>query len=132
MIITDPLDLLLDSDHDIVLTDDLKFVTGLQGVVQLVKIKLSMFRGENFMNLDQGVRWLPSETVPESRAILGNKFSQARADSEVRSAILGSPGVNSILESLTEFNNETRNLRIQWAADTVFGKTDLQLEEIVG
>jgi hypothetical protein len=65
-LLTDPIDLLLDDNNDLVFRDgDLVFSTGIEAVVQACRIVMQMFRGEWFLNLDAG--------LPYWESILGQK-----------------------------------------------------------
>lgn len=123
-------DFLLDDDHDIVITDDIQFVNGVDGVAQHVNIRLRMFVGENFTNLDLGVPYFTNEFVDESRALLGQKFNEQKVLSVFRQIILGTPGVLSVISSVVSFDNITRTLSGSWEANTIFGRTEAQAVEV--
>ena len=111
--ITDPIDLLLDADGDLVVGTDLSLSSGVAAVTQGIRVRLLTFRGEWFLDLDSG--------VPYYQEILGKKFDQQRAHAAFREAILATPGVNELLSLVVTFDSPTRELRVLWKANTVFG-----------
>lgn len=119
----DSIDMLLTAAGDIDLSQGLRFSSGLSGVTQAIKVRLALFRGEWFMNLDAGVPYLEREGVPASDAIIGQKFSEARARTAIRDAILATPGVSAVPSVSVAFNGTTRTATITWKATTVFGDT---------
>lgn len=111
--ITDPVDLLLDDDGDLVVGTDLEFSRGVQAVAQGVRIRLLTFLGEWFADLSIG--------VPYYRDILGQKFDQGRVHSAVRGAILSTPGVREITSLSASYTRSTRILTVEWEVLTEFG-----------
>lgn len=130
-LLTDPIDLKLDEHtHDLAIEDgDFVFIYGVDGVAQLIKIAVLMIAGEWYLDLDEGVKWKEREGVPASRAILGQKFDERKAISEIRDAILkmtnddGSKLIQSITAILVDFDRQTRDLSIRYEVITVFGDT---------
>lgn len=118
--LTDPIDLKLTATGDLAIGTDLIFTTGIDAVAQGIRIRVLTFRGEWRLNLDSG--------VPYYQDILGQAFDQARAQSAVRAAILGTPNVNSILSLSVSMDESTRTLVVSWTADTVFGVTEDSVE----
>lgn len=113
---TDPIDILLDEDGDLVLDGDgLHFVSGLAAVVQGIRFRLGLFRGEWFLNLDVGVPWYDE--------VLGEHFDEAHVRQLVADAINDTPGVKEITELTVKFDNKTRLITVTWAATTLFGDT---------
>lgn len=124
MLSTDPIDLLLDADGDVVIGSDLEWSRGLAGVAQGIRIALQMFKGEWFLDLDEGVPYLEREGVPAEEALLGGRFNEARALSYFRSAIGRAPGVNKITALTIEFDGTTRIMVVRWTVRTTFGDSD--------
>jgi hypothetical protein len=119
---TTPVVFALDEDGDLIIP--LRRLAGIPAVVQGVRTRLLMFRGEWFLNLGQGVPWMRNETVSQREAILGSKLDRAKAHAAVREQILATPGINRILALRSSFDPATRSLTITWRANTVFGDTD--------
>lgn len=120
---SDPQDILLDADGDIVLDEEgLHFVSGLQAVAQACRIRILMFRGEWFQNMDVG--------VPYFEGILDDKFDQAAARAALTAAILDAPGVIGIKSLTVDLDASSRTLSITFVAQTLFGDTPPDLLEV--
>ena len=119
MLITDPIDLLLDADGDLIVTTDLQFSSGLAGVAQGIRIRILTFKGEWFTDLEFG--------VPYYQDLLGHKFDNTKARIAFRDAILSAPGVLGLTELETTFTGSTRALNVSWRVATVFGDTEDEL-----
>jgi len=125
---TDPLDLAFDDDRDLVVTTDIAFVSGAEGVASQVEERLGAFRGELFFDLERGMPWLPSDTVPESRAILGSRYDAARIRSEVRAMILGTEHITSVARLEVDRDSTERDVSIDFEAVTAFDDTTVTAE----
>lgn len=125
---TDPLDLAFDDDRDLVVTTDIAFVSGAEGVAAQVEERLGAFRGELFFDLERGMPWLPSDTVPESRAILGSRYDAARIRSEVRAMILGTEHVTSVARLEVDRDSTERDVSIDFEAVAAFDDTTVTAE----
>ena len=110
---TEPVDLKLGPDHDLVLDEDLVFTTGLDAVRQDILVALRMVRGEWFNDLDEGVPYLE---------LLGEKYDEVRAREIFRTAILRRPHVVALLDELgVSFDGPTRTLHVAFRVRTAFG-----------
>lgn len=114
-LITEPIDLLLDSDGDLVVGTDLSLSSGLAAIVQGVRIRTQTFRGEWFLDLDHGVPWFTD--------ILGQKYNEIRVRAAFRDAILDTPGIASLTSLRVDFSAGTRLLTVAWEAKSEFGDT---------
>jgi len=114
---SDPRDLLLGSDNDLVIGKDLSFTSGVQAVAQSCRIALQMFAGEWFLNLDVG--------IPYWDEILGQKPAVAIPAAELafRDALRNVVGVLSIPVLTVQYVGATRALNVTWQVSTVFGDT---------
>ncbi len=123
----DPVDWELDDNNDLIIP--LRYTSGIAAVAQGIRIRLQLWRGEWFLDLDAGMPYLPTEdgAVPESAAILGQKFDSVKARTAVRREILSTPGVVDIPELRITFDGPTRALGIEFRAKTAFGDTDLEV-----
>lgn len=104
----------------------LALARGLEAVAIGCRTRILMFAGEWFLNLQAGVKYLPSldgVTIPERAAILGQAFDPIKAKAEFRRVLLTTPGVISIPELEVAFDGPTRNLVVSWVARTAFGDT---------
>lgn len=121
--ITDPIDLLLGTDNDLVIVNgDLAFVTGADAVAQGIRIAIQMFNGEWFANLDVGIRYLENDHVTASQALLAEKFNAVKARAEFRREILAVDGVAEITSLDVTFDRTSRTLKVVWAVRTIFGE----------
>lgn len=114
---SDPRDLLLGSDNDLVIGRDLSFSSGVAAVAQSCRIALQMFEGEWFLNLDVG--------IPYWDQILTQKPAAAIAAAQLafRDALRGVVGVSEILLLQVQYVGSTRALNVTWQVSTVFGDT---------
>lgn len=112
---TDPLDIALGPDGDLLIDENgLSLISGLEGIAQLVRFRLGMFKGEWFLNLDIGVDWY---------SLLGEHYDEAKTRAVIAAEIADVPGVLAVTELSIAFDGRTRELTIDWAATTLFGDT---------
>jgi len=129
---TDPIDLLLDEDGDLVIADgDIAFSRGVDAVVQSVRLCILQGRGEWFLDLDEGVPYFANDVVTEDEALIGGKFSELRARTIFRDAILDAPGVVELLSLAVNFDSATRKLTVECTVRTAFGDTEPIVVEVV-
>jgi hypothetical protein len=119
---TDPIDLRLDDDGDLYVgPNGPELTTGGQAVTQGIRIAVSMFAGEWFLDMDAGVPWLAGNGVPDEKAILGPKYDELKVRTALRKEILAVPGVAGIEELSITF--ERRVLTVSWKVTTAFDDT---------
>lgn len=113
-------DLLLDANNDLVVDTDLHFTSGLIGVIQAARIRLSMFQGEWFLNLIAG--------IPYFQSILGQKPAIGIAATKVqfRAALLAIEDVTDVLQMDVTFDGPSRTLSAKWTVQTTFGDSSVQ------
>lgn len=122
MLSTDALATLVDDDGDIDISAGRRqFVSGLAGVVALVRARLALYRGEWFMRRSAGVPYAEGPYVTEREAILGSVFDEGKARAAFSSAILGTPGIVELASLVVTFVPESRRLLVAWEARTEFG-----------
>lgn len=121
-------DLLLDDDGDLVVDSDAHFTTGLLAVAQGIRIRLQMFRGEWFRDLDRGVPYLANSSVDSSEALLGQRFNELRARNAFREAILDAPEVDELTSLEVTFDRATRGMSVAWHVKTDFGQISDSVE----
>lgn len=121
LLTTSPLDLALDSAGQLVIP--LRHTTGVAGVAQLARVRLLLFKGEWFIDLDEGTPWLENDGVDPSQVILGEAFDAGRAEAVVRARLAGTPGLARVTRCAVAFDGADRVLTIDWAGVTVFGNT---------
>lgn len=81
-------------------------------VAQAVLTRLYLWKGDFFLNLDEGIDW-------QSR-VLGTG-TQGMYDMTIRDRILGTQGVLGILAYDSQRNGDVRSLGVQVTIDTIYG-----------
>ncbi len=119
---TPGVDLALDGDGDLEVVTDLRFTTGLEAVAQGLSIRLQSFRGEWFPDLDDGIPYLERDGVPESEAILGQKFDERKISATFRREIVKAPGVDAVSDLVVGFDGATREMTLSFTVTTAFGQ----------
>lgn len=114
---TDKTNLKLDNNNDIVIENgQLQLVSGGDAVAQAVSTRLKVFVGEWFFDLEAG--------MPYFQEILVKNPSFPRIKSQVRDILISVDGIDA-LENIVfinlEFSGSSRELTIDWRANTVFG-----------
>ncbi len=110
-------DLKIDKDTgDLVIEDgDFLWVTGIDAIEQDIRTALLMFKGEWFLNLEEG--------VPYHQSILGQKATNLPAIREIfRQQLLAIPGVLDVLTIEVSFAPRTRRLTVTWKVSTDLGE----------
>lgn len=98
---------------DIVLQDgDLVLVDNMDSLIQGLYIRLRTFKGEWYRDTRIG---LIDTTV--------DKPSQGLLDSRIRSEIMAEDGVKSITSYTSTADNKTREMKVTFACETIYGKT---------
>lgn len=93
------------------------FVDQAEGVAQNVKTRLGLWRAQWFLNLPDGTPW--------ATAVLG-KYTEATRDLAIKSRILGTPGVKSIVSYSVSLDRSSRQFTGSIMVDTVYGATTIQ------
>ena len=120
------IDWALDDDGD--LTIPLRYTQGLAGVAQGLRIRVGMFKGEWFLNLDFGVPYLENDNLAEADALLGQVFDEQKALAAFRTVISAAPYVESILSLGVTFDGTTRGLNVEWRVKSALGVVEDSLE----
>lgn len=118
MLETDPRDLALDKQNDLIFENgDFQFTYGLDGIIQEARIKLQMFEGEWFLNLEAG--------IPYWNEILGQKPDVAipAIAAHFNQTLLGIEDVTDVTKMSVAYNGKTRQLVVRWAVRSLFGNT---------
>ncbi len=117
MLEVEPRDLLLDRYNDLVITTDLDWSRGIPGVMQECRIKLQMFQGEWFLNLDAG--------IPYWGQILGQKpaIAIAAIGASFTESLLRVEDVIAVTKMSIVYNGSTRTLTVTWQVQCKFGAT---------
>lgn len=126
-------DLELDPDTgDLVIDEDVHLTTGIDSVVQDALINLRLFRGEWFLDLDEGVPYFEriDSGVTEAEALLGQKFDEGKARDAIRDALIATNGVVEIVFLNVSFDRSTRVLTVTWQVRTDRGTSDVVTTEV--
>lgn len=124
MNVADPIDLAIDPiTGDMIVTDDVQFVRGVDAIAQLIRIAVLMFAGEWFADLDEGIPYFLRPGVNAGLVILGQRFREARVLASFRPAIAAVEGVAEIVSLSASFERATRLMSVQWVVRTAFGDT---------
>lgn len=120
-LVTDPIDWLIDPvTGDLVITDDIQLVYGLDAVVQIISIAIQMFAGEWFLDEATGVRYYQD--------LLGHKYDDVTARAAFRDLLLSLSEVKSIASLSTSFDALTRKLTVTYEVLTEFGAVASSVE----
>jgi hypothetical protein len=117
MLETDPRDLALDEHNDLIITTDLDWSRGIEGVMQECRIKLQMFQGEWFLNLDVG--------IPYWTHILGQKpaIAIAAMGAAFSETLIRVEDVIEVTKMNITHDRALRKLVVNWQVRTKFGTT---------
>lgn len=102
----------IDSTNDIIIeNNDLKLITGVEEVAQVLRQRLRVFRGEWFLDTRQG--------LPYYEEVLKKNPNPVTVDSLFKNEILNSPGIIELQSFTLEING--RELSLKFTALTQFG-----------
>lgn len=87
------------------------------GVAQAVMTRLMLWRGEWFLDSAEGTPYL--------QGVIG-KHSEETRNTVIRTRILNTEGVKSILSYSSNINPDTRKLSLLVSIDTIFGDTTIE------
>lgn len=93
---------------------NIQFVDGADRVRQQLEFRLSLWRGEWFLNSDFG--------TPYEQNILGKALSLDGALAAIRAEILSVEGVNTITSFDYTFERKERKLSVTFECSTTYGK----------
>lgn len=86
---------------------------------QAVKTRLLLFRGEWFLDTDEG--------TPYFEGVLG-KHSIDLANATIQQRAIGSQGVVDIKNYVSDLNPDSRKLSVEFQVDTIYGPTQVDLQ----
>ncbi len=92
------------------------------GIGQNVKTRLLLWLGEWYLDISLG--------TPYMQGILG-KYSKQIADTTIQDQVLSTFGVTDIRNYTSTLDPDTRELSVQFTIDTIFGPTQVQMENYV-
>jgi hypothetical protein len=91
---------------------DCATVSGIDQVVQNVKIRLLFIRGEWFRDVRKGVPYFENEFTKGDKDVV---------DSFIKAEIIETPEVRNLLSYTSTFDAETRTYSIEFSVDTIYG-----------
>ena len=117
-------DLLLDAvTHDLKITEfDLSLVSGIDRVVQDLKVRLWFFFKEWFLDISKGIPFYEIVHIknPDLNAI----------EALFKEAIVETADVVELISFDLEFDSAARSMSIQFQVNTTFGQTELLTQEL--
>jgi hypothetical protein len=124
MLVTEPRDLLLGKDNDLVVTTDLDWSRGIPGVMQECRIRMRTFQGEWFLDLETG--------IPYWTEILGQKpkLAVAALGASLTEALLAIEDVVEVVLMDVQYDRQTRSATVRWSVLCVFGTTPVDTLKI--
>lgn len=107
--------LALDASHDLYqgARSGIAIAADADAVVQGIRTRLLLFRGEWFLDVNAGTPWF-EEVLTDGQDI-------RRIESALKTQILATPGVESILSFDLNFDRATRDLSVTFEVDTIYG-----------
>lgn len=121
--VTDPIDILLDADGDIVFEKGtFAFSSGVEGAAQSLRFGLQMIKGEWDLDLNEGMPWFENDSVPETDAIFGSKFNERKVRQSVRDVVDKNPLIRELLTLSLDYDAGSRRLSIAVEVNTIFGQ----------
>lgn len=88
-----------------------------EAVAQAVKTRLLLWRGEWFLDVDEGTAYL--------QGVIGKQDAQTR-ETVLRNRILQTEGVTAITNYSSTIDPDTRKLNLSVEIDTIYGETTIQ------
>ncbi len=104
----------LDSNNDLIVENGaFKLVQNGSEVVQHVRSRLLFYKNEWFLDRSAGVPYFEEVFVKPSRP--------DNVESILKSEILQTPGVLSLIEFTMDYDSQTRKLTVTFTAETTYG-----------
>jgi hypothetical protein len=114
-------DLLMDADGDLAQPGgDLASAAGAPAIAQALRMRLALFAGEWFLDLDAG--------VPYFEQVLVKNPNMTAIRAVFRREILATPGVLGLLYLTLNYAAADRSLRLDFAVSTALGELNARLE----
>jgi hypothetical protein len=104
----------LDANGDYVIGSGSDFlVNSPEAVAQAILTRLKLWRGEWYVDLKDGTPWM--------QEILGKRQRGKSPDGAIKRRILGTEGVKEITKYSSDFDGNTRQLKIDATVNTIYG-----------
>jgi hypothetical protein len=100
------------------------------GVGQLVLTRLLLFRGEWFLDIQEGTPWggFPLNTQVVAQGQILAEHTALSRDVAIQQRILGTTGVRSIVSYASQTDPVTRRFSAQVTIDTLYGRLALSID----
>lgn len=115
---------------DLKIDSDIHFTTGGDAVQQMIQTRMQTFRGEWFLDLDEGVPYMENDSVSASEALLGARFDEIKTRQAFNELLVSTPGVAKVETLSVSFDAKTRVLSVSWRVTTEFGDTVSDILEV--
>ena len=113
----------LDEDHDVFLRGgQIALAEGPDFVVQAIRTRLLLYRGEWWLDTESGVPWF--------QEILTKPADVVRTESTLRRTILETPGVTGLISFDLAFDRPRRDLRVSFEVQTEFGPSGVEVVQV--
>lgn len=90
-----------------------------EAVGQACKTRLLLWLGEWFLDIEEGTQYM--------QGVLG-KHSQTQANITIQQRALGTQGLTTLSNFESEIDPDTRPMQVQFSIDTVYGPTQVDIE----
>lgn len=100
-----------------------QFIEGIEECAQTIRTRLNLFYGEYFRDINEGVDWF-------GKVLLKGTPDNVK-DAEIRRRIQDYEQVRGISAYTSTFNVNTRSINVSATVLTVFGETEVTVEEII-
>lgn len=103
--------------HDLVINEDtldLEFVSGIDYIVQALKIRLLLFSEEWYLDTSKGLPWFTDILIKNPRMEV--------VDALIKQKIVSTPGVVGLLSYSSTYTNATRSLAITFTVEADEGQ----------
>lgn len=91
------------------------YVNTPEGVAQNVETRLALWRGQWFLDVEEGTPWL--------QEVLGKRQA---VEAVIRSRILETPGVRELTSFEAVFDPDTRRINVTATIETIYGETTME------
>lgn len=110
----------LDENHDVFLRGgQIALADGPDYVVQAIRTRLLLYRGEWWLDTGAGVPWF--------QEILTKPADVVRTESTLRRTILETPGVTGLISFDLTLDRSRRDLRVEFEVSTEYGPSGVEV-----
>jgi len=118
------IDLLTNTNGDLTVNNsDLVLVTGIDRVVQAIRIKLKFFYGEWFLDTTYGIKYQELIFIKNPNVNI--------VDDALKAAIVDDPDVLELIKFESDIDNQTRVLTVSFVVNTIYGIVTIESEKLL-